>query len=99
MTVAFRTVSISIPGGSGRKSIPGTASFTSSVLSAGIALNGFDLRYDDGDENLLLVEADTDITSVSGSTVNFRVECNLRDNSGSESYSGYITALIIADVA
>lgn len=99
MTVAFRTVSITIPGGSGRKSISGTAIFSSSVLSAGVALNGFALRYDDGDENVLLVEADTDLISISGNVVNFRVECNLRDNSGTESYSGYVTALITANVS
>ena len=99
MTVAFRTVSIEIPGGSERKSIESAAVFSSSVLSAGVALNGFALQYDDNDENVLLVEADTDLVSISGNTVNFKVECNLRDNSGSESYSGYVTALIMADLS
>ena len=99
MTIAFRTVSITIPGGAGRKSIPGVAVFGSSVLSAGVALNGFFLRYDDSDGNLFLIETDTDFISLDGNIVNFRVECNLRDSSISKSYSGYITALITADVS
>ena len=98
MTIAFRTVSITIPGGSGRKSIAATALFNSRVLSAGVALNGFLLQYDNGDRNVLLVEADTDLISISGNTVNFRVECNLSDNSRNDSYSGYVTALITADI-
>ena len=100
MTVAFETVSITIPGGSGRKSIAGIAVFSSPILNnnVGVALNGFALQYDNGDHNVLLVEADTDLISVGGNVVNFRVECNLRDNSGNDSYSGYVTALVVADV-
>ena len=99
MTVAFRREVVLIPSGTGRKSISGTVTFSSSVLSAAASLNGFRLEYDDGDENILLIEADADIASISGNNVNYRAECNLRDNSGTESYSGYVTVLVTADVA
>jgi hypothetical protein len=103
MPVQFRTPSINIPSGTGRRSITAKEQFVGSqVLRAGVALNGFKLDYDiaNGDHHLNLMEADTDVVSLSGGdTVNYRVEFQLADKNFDDPYSGYITVLVIAEVA
>ena len=47
---------------------------------------------------VLCIEADTDIVSISGNKVTFRVECNYADKNFDDSYKGYVTALVIAEV-
>jgi hypothetical protein len=102
MPVQFRTPSINIPSGTGRRTITAEQRFVGSqVLGAGVALNGFKLDYDvaDGDHHLNLMEADTDVISFSGDKVNYRVEFELADKNFDDPYSGYITVLVIAEVA
>ena len=99
MATEFRTVSIGIPSGTGRRSIEGRARFGSAVRRAGVALNGFRLDYANTDKHINVVEADTDIVSISGNTVTFRVECNYADRNFDDPYSGYVTALVVAEVA
>ncbi len=94
----FRTLSLSVPAGRGRRSIQGSVSFGSRVFQAGVALNGFKLDYVDSDHHINVVEVDTDIASVSGNTVTIRVECNYADKNFDDRYFGYITALVIAEV-
>lgn len=98
MPVDFRTVSITIPQGTGRRSIEGAAVFNSRVLRAGVGLNGFSLDYSTSDRNLNVVEADTDIVAITQNTVRFRVQCQLADRNFDDDYSGYVTALVTADV-
>ena len=98
MAIEFRTSSVGIPNGTGRRSIAGSATFGSPVIKATVALNGFKLDYANSDHHINIVEADTDIVSISGSTVNFRVECNYADKNLDDPYSGYVTALVIAEV-
>ncbi len=62
----FRTVGISIPPGTGRRSIEGTATFGSTVRRASVALNGFKLDYVNSDHLFNILEADTDIVSITG---------------------------------
>ena len=95
-TVATRTKAIQIPAGTGRRSITDSVTFNAPVLRAGIALNGFRLNYVDSDHHLNVIEADTDIMSISGNTVNFRVECQYADKNFDDEYRGYITATVIA---
>lgn len=99
MSVDFRTVSITIPQGTGRRSIEGAAVFNSRVLRAGVALNGFSLDYANSDRNLNIMEADTDILSITQNTVRFRIECQLADKNFDDPYSGYVTAAVTAEVA
>ncbi len=94
----FRTVSISIPAGTGRRSIEGSAKFSGTVRNANVALNGFKLDYVNSDRNINIVEADTDVVSISGSSVTIRVECNYADKNFDDPYQGYVTALVIAEV-
>lgn len=98
MPVDFRTVTISIPEGTGRRSIEGVAVFNSRVLRAGVALNGFSLNFVAPDRPFNVIEADTDVLSTTDNTVRFRVECQLADRNFDDPYSGFITALITADV-
>ncbi len=94
----FRTVSITIPPGTGRRSIEGTATFGSTVRRASVALNGFKLDYVSSDNHINIAEADTDIVSISGNKVTFRVECNYADKNFDDPYQGYVSALVIAEV-
>lgn len=98
MPVAFQTSSVTIPSGTGRRSVDSSVTFGSSVNSAAVALNGFALDFDNSDHHINIAEADTDIVSVSGRTVNFRVQCNYADKNFDDRYRGYVTALVIADV-
>lgn len=99
MPVDFRTVSITIPAGIGRRRIERVATFGSRVINAGVALNGFNLNFSGQDRQLNVVEADTDSPSFSGNTVTFAVECQYADDSANDDYQGYVTALVIAEVA
>lgn len=92
----FRTRSVNIPSGTGRRSINASVVFGSKVIRANIALNGFKLDCVNKDHNIAAVG--TDIVSISGSTVNFSVECNYADKNFDDPYSGYVTALVIAEV-
>lgn len=98
MSVAFQTRSITIPSGTGRRSLNSSVTFDSRVNSAAVALNGFALDFDNSDHHINIAEADTDIVSINGNTVNFRVECNYADKNFDDPYRGYVTALVIADV-
>lgn len=98
MPIDFRTVSITIPQGTGRRSIEGAAVFNSRVLRAGVSLNGFRLDFAAPDRPFNLMEADTDILSINQNTVRFRVECHLADRNFDDPYSGYVTASVTAEV-
>ncbi|MEM7222099.1 MAG: trypsin-like peptidase domain-containing protein [Pseudomonadota bacterium] len=94
----FRTISLGVPAGTGRRSIQGAVSFGSRVFQAGVALNGFKLDYVNSDHHINVIEADTDVVSINGNSVNIRVECNYADKNFDDPYTGYVTALVIAEV-
>ena len=98
MAIEFRTSSVPIPTGTGRRSIAGSVAFGSPVVKANVAMNGFKLDFASADHHLNIVEADTDIVSISGNTVDFRVQCNYATKNSDEPYSGYVTALVVAEV-
>ena len=98
MGVEFKTKSVAIPTGTGRRSIVSSVNFSKPVKKASIVLNGFKLDYANADHHVNIVEVDTDVVNTSGSQVNFRVECNLADKNSDDGYSGYVTALVIAEV-
>ncbi len=94
----IRTVSLSIPSGSGHRSIQSSAKFGSRISQAGVVLNGFQLDYVDSDHHINVLEVDTDIVSFSGDTVTIRVECNYVDKNFDDPFFGYVTATVIAEV-
>jgi hypothetical protein len=69
------------------------------VRNAGVALNGFKLDYDNSDHHINFVEADTDILGINGNTVQFRVECDYADRNFDDPYQGYVTLMVVAEVA
>jgi hypothetical protein len=98
MPVDFRTRSVSIPSGTGRRSINDSVTFGSPVVRAGIAVNGYKLDYVNADHHINVVEIDTDVIGFTGNTVNFRVECDYSDKNFDDPYRGEVVALVIAEV-
>ena len=94
----FRTISLGVPSGTGRRSISGAVNFDSRVFQAAIALNGFKLDFVSSDHHINVIEADSDVVSISGNRVDVRVECNYADKNFDDAYFGYVTALVIAEV-
>jgi hypothetical protein len=98
MPLAFRYPSVTVPSGTGRRTIEGSATFSSNVRSAGVALNGFKLDYANSDHHINIVEADADIIGTTGNTVRFQVECHYADVNFDDPYEGYVTVMVVADV-
>jgi|ERR1044072_4059331 hypothetical protein len=99
MATDFRTQLVTVPRGTGRRNIASSVTFGSRVNRAAVALNGYNMDYTREDHNINTVEVATDVVNISGNTVNFKVECLYGDKNFDDLYEGYITALIIADVA
>jgi hypothetical protein len=97
-TTAFRSVSITIPSGSGTKRIASSVTFNSNVRSAAVVLNGFNLDYSTSDHHINVVEADLDIVQISGRTVFIAADTRYADVNFDDSYSGFVTAVVIANV-
>ena len=98
MALDFRRRRVTIPTGTGRRSINDSVTFSSNVNRADIALNGFQLDYVNSDHHINVVEIDTDIISRSHNTVNFRIEADYADKNFDDKYRGYVEVLVIADV-
>jgi hypothetical protein len=97
-TTAYRSVSITIPSGSGTKRIASSVTFNSNVRSAAVALNGFNLDYSNSDHHINVIEADLDIVQISGRTVFIAADTRYADVNFDDSYSGFVTAVVIANV-
>jgi hypothetical protein len=78
-----------------------SAIFNSRVVRAEVALNGFDITFNNGDHHLLREIIDASIDSVQDRTVRVKVNYLLRDDSGNidDPYSGRVDVLVIAEVA
>lgn len=97
MTVDFRTVSINVPNGTGRRRIFGSTTFPTGVNRAAVTLNGFKADFADDDHHINVIEVDTDVVNFTGNTVNFVVECQYADKNFDDSYAGFVTATVIVD--
>lgn len=96
--VDFRTISLSVPQGTGRRSIEGSVAFGSNVFQAGVALNGFKLDFVTADHHLNVIEVDSDVTSITGNIVGIRAQCEFADKNFDDPYFGYVTMMVIASV-
>ncbi len=94
----FVTTNIDIPAGKGRRQFNKTVKFNRPVRRAGVALNGFKFDYINDDHEANVIEVDTDVLSVNGFEVTLRIECQYADKNFDDPYTGYVTALVIADV-
>jgi hypothetical protein len=99
MPIAFRTRQVAIPSGTGRRDINDSVSFGSLVRNAAVTINGFQLDYVRSDHHINVVEIDSDVSSISGNDVHFRVQADYTDKNHDDAYRGYVEVLVIADVA
>jgi hypothetical protein len=99
MAIDFRTVNLTVPGGSGTKTITGTAFFGSDVRRAATAINGFRLDYADADHHINVIEVNAEVIGTPGAAVSLRVLCQYADKNFDDAYSGRVDLLVVADVA
>ena len=100
MPVDFREVAVSIPSGTGHRVVERSVFFNSNVIRANVALNGFNLDFTQpGDRHINVLEVDTNIMSFSRSLVTFNVHCQYADVNFDDPYHGFVSALVIAEVA
>ena len=104
MALAFKTTTVNFDPTSGQlQSEPGHATFSSRVRVADVAIKGFVIGYTDGDHHVLTeeVRVHPGSVSVTGPTVDFRVDFLIRDSSGNidDRYGGSVDVLVMADLA
>ena len=102
MAIAFKSRRIDFDPTRGQiQREPGSVSFDTRVTKAEAVVKGWDIRYNNGDHEILrqLINI-RDVAVSSGNRVDFTVEFLLRDSSGStdDPFSGFVEVLIIADV-
>jgi hypothetical protein len=112
----FRTVSFNLPsqGVTGRQRFdfdtvappnrcdPCRVDFSSPVLSATVALNGFRFNYLTSDSHTDVVEADVDVVRIGSGTesdkVFIAIDTAYHDKDTFSPYNGYVSATVIANV-
>lgn len=64
-------------------------------------LAGFEIQYNNGDHHVLQEQIQVEVNGINGTSVDVAATFLLRDGSGNidDPYSGFISALVIADVA
>ena len=69
--------------------------------SAFAMLAGFEIQYNNGDHHVLQEQIQVEVNGINGTSVDVAATFLLRDGSGNidDPYSGFISALVIADVA
>jgi hypothetical protein len=102
MPVAFRTTRITFDQTKGFQNEPATVVFKTKVRSAGLAINGYKIQFDDGDHHLQSLEINIldSKMKLEGTTVSFSVDFAMRDNDlgFTHPFDGYVDVLVIADV-
>ena len=112
MTIDFRSSSLNLTGGSGTKKVFGSVVFPTNVSRAELMLNAFKVDFADDDHHINVMEIDTDLgghppaagetvppPAIQGGRVRFTVTCQYADKNFDDSYSGYVTVVVIADRA
>lgn len=98
MALQFREVTFPLPTGTGARFLETTVTFGTNVRTANVALNGFKLDYASADHHINIMEANVGLVSISGRAVRFHFSANYADKNFDDSYTGFVTALVIADV-
>ena len=100
MALEFQTVRINFPSRrDAEQSINQTTNFSRNIRTVGAAINGFDVKFTNGDHHLLREKVDISPIAVNGRTATFSVNMLLRDSSGNidDPYSGFVDVMLIAD--
>lgn len=97
MAVDFKTISITVPRGTGRRRLRNDVQFPSTVNGAAVTLSGFKADFADSDHHINVIEINTEIEDIHGNIVFFAVECQYADKNFDDAYSGYVTVTVVAD--
>jgi hypothetical protein len=110
MAVDFRSETLNVPNGTGRKRLFGTTTFPSQVNRAAVTLNGFKVDFADDDHHINIVEIDTDLGGhpspsagepppppIEGNKVRWTAEVYYADKNFDDAYSGYVTVTVVVD--
>jgi hypothetical protein len=70
------------------------------INTAFAMLAGFEIQYNNGDHHILQEQIQVEVNGINGTSVRVAATFLLRDGSGNidDPYSGFISALVIADV-
>jgi hypothetical protein len=101
VAMRFETATHVFPSGTGPRTISDSVVFSKPVKRAAVALNGWQLQYEPPgsfDHPVSFISADTSLGPIAGNTVDYSVSVRLEDVSANDNYSGFVTALIIAEV-
>jgi hypothetical protein len=99
MAIAFRTATISVPGGSGTKVLDGAAFFNTDVQSADVAIKSFRFDYSNSDHHINVIEVRSEVLSTPGTAARVRVICQYADQNFDDPYTGSVQLLVVANVA
>ncbi len=71
------------------------------INTAFAMLTGFEVQYNNGDHHVLQEQVQVDVNGINGTSVSVAATLLLRDGSGNidDPYSGFISAVVIADIA
>ncbi|WP_247231713.1 hypothetical protein [Telluribacter sp. SYSU D00476] len=100
MALEFQTIRIDFPSRrDAEQTINRSATFSRNIRSVGAAINGFNMRFSNGDHHLLQEKVDINEITFRDRTANFSVNLLLRDGSGhiDDPYSGFVDVLLIAE--
>jgi hypothetical protein len=102
MAIEFQSRRVNFTAGTGPKRFEGPGTFGGNIRSAETAIKSFRFDYASGDHHMDVIQAKTGIIDIQGQFLNFFAECNYVDQRPefpSDSYTGFIDVLIVADVA
>ncbi len=102
MATEFRTTRVKFDPSKGSKQREtGFVNFSRPVIRAGLAMNGFKLKFSDGDRHIWEEEVNIEETNmeISDKNVSFPVMILLRDSSGDidDRFEGHVDVLVIAE--
>jgi hypothetical protein len=102
MSVEFRTTRLDFDPSKGHaQTLEGSVNFSNSVIRAGMAINGFKLKFTDQDRHLWEERINIQETNmkIADKNVSFPVSILLRDSSGSidDRFEGWVDILVIAE--
>jgi hypothetical protein len=100
MALEFRSAGFGFASGKGKtQEIVGRINFSKPVLKADVALQGFDLQFDNADHELHRITVRARVTKIELISAWVSVKILLRDHSGNidDRYSGGVSVLVFAE--
>jgi hypothetical protein len=100
MALEFRSAGFGFASAKGKtQEIVGRINFSKPVLKADVALQGFDLQFDNADHELHRISVRATVTKIDLISAWVSVKILLRDHSGNidDKYSGSVSVLVFAE--